>query len=417
MDEWPSIMLIIMFLLLLGSSIASAIETAMSASSKIKLQNLADNGNKSAKKVLELKNIEQKILSTTLIMNNVFNISLSTVCAIFFTQAVKFIPMPLVTSVLTVIVLIFGEITPKSLASKYPESFMMFFCDIINFFAVFLSPFVFIFNFISNIVLKPFHIDVEKKEQSLTEEEIKTIVDISHKEGVIEEEEKEIIHNIFDFGELTLKDIMIPKIDMKAINIDASYDDVLNLFKEERYTRIPVFDGSVDNIVGILNIKDFFLYDGTRVEFKINDIMRDTYYLYENTKISDTLTKMKKTSNNFVIVLDEYGSTSGIVTLEDILEEIVGDIKDEFDQDEDDDIKRINDKEYIIDGSIKTDDINEKLGISLKNEENFDTVAGVIISNINHIPKKGEQIEVDGYKLKVEYMESNRIAKVRLFLP
>lgn len=410
-------MLIIMFLLLLGSSIASAIETAMSASSKIKLQNLADNGNKSAKKVLELKNIEQKILSTTLIMNNVFNISLSTVCAIFFTQAVKFIPMPLVTSVLTVIVLIFGEITPKSLASKYPESFMMFFCDIINFFAVFLSPFVFIFNFISNIVLKPFHIDVEKKEQSLTEEEIKTIVDISHKEGVIEEEEKEIIHNIFDFGELTLKDIMIPKIDMKAINIDASYDDVLNLFKEERYTRIPVFDGSVDNIVGILNIKDFFLYDGTRVEFKINDIMRDTYYLYENTKISDTLTKMKKTSNNFVIVLDEYGSTSGIVTLEDILEEIVGDIKDEFDQDEDDDIKRINDKEYIIDGSIKTDDINEKLGISLKNEENFDTVAGVIISNINHIPKKGEQIEVDGYKLKVEYMESNRIAKVRLFLP
>ena len=410
-------MLIIMFLLLLGSSIASAIETAMSASNKIKLQNLADNGNKSAKKVLELKNIEQKILSTTLIMNNVFNISLSTVCAIFFTQAVKFIPMPLVTSVLTVIVLIFGEITPKSLASKYPESFMMFFCDIINFFAVFLSPFVFIFNFISNIVLKPFHIDVEKKEQSLTEEEIKTIVDISHKEGVIEEEEKEIIHNIFDFGELTLKDIMIPKIDMKAINIDASYDDVLNLFKEERYTRIPVFDGSVDNIVGILNIKDFFLYDGTRVEFKINDIMRDTYYLYENTKISDTLTKMKKTSNNFVIVLDEYGSTSGIVTLEDILEEIVGDIKDEFDQDEDDDIKRINDKEYIIDGSIKTDDINEKLGISLKNEENFDTVAGVIISNINHIPKKGEQIEVDGYKLKVEYMESNRIAKVRLFLP
>lgn len=411
------IIIIIMFLLLLGSSIASAIETAMSASSKIKLQNLADNGNKSAKKVLELKNIEQKILSTTLIMNNVFNISLSTVCAIFFTQAVKSIPMPLVTSVLTVIVLIFGEITPKSLASKYPESFMMFFCDIINFFAIFLSPFVFIFNFISNIVLKPFHIDVEKKEQSLTEEEIKTIVDISHKEGVIEEEEKEIIHNIFDFGELTLKDIMIPKIDMKAINIDASYDDVLNLFKEERYTRIPVFDESVDNIVGILNIKDFFLYDGTRVEFKINDIMRDTYYLYENTKISDTLTKMKKTSNNFVIVLDEYGSTSGIVTLEDILEEIVGDIKDEFDQDEDDDIKRINDKEYIIDGSIKTDDINEKLGISLKNEENFDTVAGVIISNINHIPKKGEQIEVDGYKLKVEYMESNRIAKVRLFLP
>ena len=175
--------------------------------------------------------------------------------------------------------------------------------------------------------------------------------------------------------------------------------------------------GSIDNIVGIVNIKDFFLYDETRVKFKIQDILRDTYYLYENTKISDTLTKMKKTSNNFVVVLDEYGTTSGIVTLEDILEEIVGDIKDEFDQDEDNDIRKIKDNEYIIDGTQKTDDINEKLSISLKNDGDFDTLAGVIIANINHIPKKGEEVEVDGYRLKVEYMENNRIAKGRLFIP
>lgn len=417
MDEWPSIMLIVMVLLLIGSSIASAIETATTACSKIKLQNMADNGKESAKKVLRLKEYQQKILSVTLILNNVFNITLSTVCAIFFSQTVRTVPMALVTILLTVIVLVFGEITPKSLAAKYPENFMMFFCDIINFFATILNPFVMFFNFISNIVLKPFHTTVESKETSITEEEIKTIVDISHKEGVIEEEEKEIIHNIFDFGELTLKDIMVPKIDMKALDINATYDDVLQLFKDERYTRIPIYDGSIDNIVGIVNIKDFFLYDESRVKFKIRDILRDTYYLYENTKISDTLTKMKKTSNNFVVVLDEYGTTSGIVTLEDILEEIVGDIKDEFDQDEDNNIRKIKDNEYIIDGAEKTGDINEKLNISLKNEGDFDTLAGVIIANINHIPKKGEEVLVDGYRLKVEYMENNRIAKVRLFIP
>ena len=418
MDTWPYVMALSILLLLICSSIASAIETAMTASSRIKLQSLADNGNKKAKLALKLKDGQQKVVSTTLIMNNVVNICLSTIATLFFTIYYKNIPLPILTAILTIAILILGEITPKTLASNNPEKFVMFYVSIIIFFTKILTPIVSLLNFISNILLKPFHIDVNLKEDLVTEEELKTMVDISHEEGVIEEEEKEIMHNLFEFGDLTLKDIMIPRVDMVMLKIDSTYDEILEIFKNERYTRIPIYDENQDNVVGIINIKDFFLYDTNKKKFDIKNIMRDAFFLYENKKVTDTLTEMRNTSNNFVIVLDEYGSTVGMVTLEDILEEIVGDIRDEFDEDEENAIIKINDNEYVIAGSTKTDDINEKLDINIQNDA-VDSIGGVIISNISQIPQIGNEVicgENNEYKLKVEEMDNNRITKVRLFI-
>ena len=349
-------------------------------------------------------------------MNNVVNVSLSTVATLLFANYFKNIPLAILTGLLTFVLLIFGEITPKSLATKYPEEYFIFFVNVINFFVIVLTPVIIALNFISNIFLKPFHTNVESSENLVTEEELKTMVNISHEEGVIESEEKEIIHNVFEFGELTLKDIMIPRVDMVVVDIDASYDELLKLFNDERYTRVPVYEETVDNVVGIVILKDFFMYSKDKSKFKIKDIMRDAYFLYENKKVMDTLTEMQKTSNNFVIVLDEYGSTAGMVTLEDILEEIVGDIKDEFDEDEEQEIVEQSKNVYLIEGSVKIDDINEKLGTHLENDE-FDSIGGIIVSKIENIPKVGEEVEYDGYLLKVAEMDNNRISKVKLTIP
>lgn len=416
METFPSVMILACLLLLICSAIASSIETAVSSSSKVKLQNLADNGNKKAELALRLKEIQQKVISAALIMNNVVNVSLSTVATLLFTRYFENIPIAILTGTLTFILLIYGEIMPKSLATKYPEEYFVFFVNVINIFTIVLTPIIKILNFITNIFLRPFHTNVESMDNIVTEEELKTMVNISHEEGVIESEEKEIIHNVFEFGELTLKDIMIPRVDMVVVDINASYDELLKVFNEERYTRVPVYEETVDNVVGIVILKDFFMYNKDKSKFKIKDIMREAYFLYENKKVMDTLTEMQKTSNNFVIVLDEYGSTAGMVTLEDILEEIVGDIKDEFDEDEEKEIVEVSKNVYLIEGAVKIDDINEKLGTDLQNDE-FDSIGGLIVSSIGNVPTVGEEVDYAGYKLKVVKMDNNRIAKVKLTVP
>ncbi len=416
MDAVPSIMLVAMVVLLFFSAIASCIETAITASSKIKLQSFCDSGIKSAKKALKLKDIQQRVISTTLILNNVVNVSLSTVAALFFSFYLKNINIVILTGILTFILLVFGEITPKSIAAKYPERIMIFFVGCIDFFVFILKPLVKILNFISNIFLKPFHTSVESEVELVTEEELKTMVNISHKEGVIESEEKKILHNVFEFRDLNLKDIMTPKVDMICVDINANYEELEKIFRVEKYTRIPVYEESIDNIIGIVILKDFFSYVNDIKKFKIKDILREPYFLYENKKVIDTLNEMKKTLNGIVIVLDEYGITSGMVTMEDILEELVGDIKDEYDAEEDEEIKKINDYEYVIDGSVRLDDINEKLGTNIESSE-FESIGGVVISSIEKVPERGEEVDYGDYHLRVEKMDNNRISKVRLFLP
>ncbi|MDO5564497.1 MAG: hemolysin family protein [Eubacteriales bacterium] len=417
MDPSSSFQWIIVILLIILSFISSITETAMVSSSKVKLQSLLEQGVKRASLAIELKEKQTKVLATCLVANNIANICVSSLVAMIVSAQFSSNVVGIATGLLAFIIMIFSEVTPKNIATKYPEEIFIALSFFIKVLSIVLNPIVFIVNFCSMITLKLLRIDITKDDETFTEEELKTIVDISHEEGVIEAEEKNIIHNVFELGDLIVKEIMIPRADMTFASVNSSYKELINIFKEERYTRIPLYDSSEDNVVGILNMKDIFLLEEKDIKnFDVKKVMREAYFVYENRKVSEILSKMRDTSQNFCIVLDEYGETSGMITLEDILEEIVGDIRDEYDEDEEELIKKVNDKEYIVEGSVKIDDINEKLNINMK-AEGFDSIGGVFFSQIDHLPKESEEIDYEGFRLKVLKMENNRITLVNLKLP
>ena len=407
-------MTITIFVLLLISALVSMIETAVTSANFIRIQSLADSGNKKAKIALSIKDSLQKIISTMLILNNAVNIVISTLVTILVTIKIRVLPVAIATFILTIIVLIFCEITPKRIATKFSENITINFVNFILFALIVFSPFRIVLDTISNLMCKLFGINMNEKEDTFTEEELKTIVDISHEEGVIESEEKEIIQNVFEFGDKTLKDIMTPRANMVLINSNDTYSDIVKIFREEQYTRIPVYEDTPDNIIGLINVKDFLLgQDISEENFDIKKVLRKAYFLYENKKISDALTNMRSNGQNLIIVLDEYSATAGMVTLEDILEEIVGDIKDEYDDDEDEEIKKINDREYLILGNVKIDDIDDKLNFDIESKE-VDSIGGLLMSNIEQVPNVGDFIDYQGYNIKVIKMDNNRVVRLKL---
>ena len=278
-----------------------------------------------------------------------------------------------------------------------------------------LTPVIFIIDKLSGILLKLLHIDPSKR-ATMTETELKTYVDVSHEDGVIEQEEKNLIYNVFDFSDSVAKDIMIPRIDMTTIDVEANYNELLALFKESMYTRIPVFENDSDNIIGIINVKDFLLVSNKR-QFKIRDIMREAYYTYEYKKTADLLLEMRNITANVALVLNEYGATVGMITLEDLLEEIVGEIRDEYDEDEDDLIQKVNDLTYLVDASMKLSDINDAIGTEFDSED-FDSIGGIIIELLDRFPSEGEKVTTeDGIILTATEVIQNRIEKVTIELP
>ena len=260
------------------------------------------------------------------------------------------------------------------------------------------------------------HIDMSKKGSVMTENELKTYVDVSHEDGVIESEEREIIYNIFDFSDAVSKDIMIPRIDMVSIGLDMGYEEVLNIFKEYMYTRLPVYENDKDNIVGLINIKDFILLSD-KEHFQVKDILREAYYTYEYKKTADLMIEMREITANVAFVLNEYGATVGMITLEDLLEEIVGEIRDEYDADEEELIQQIDGHTYLVEGGMKLDDINDALDISLHSED-YDSIGGLIIEHLDRLPEADETIITeDGITLQVKEINQNRIKKVSMTLP
>ena len=260
------------------------------------------------------------------------------------------------------------------------------------------------------------HIDMSKKGSVMTENELKTYVDVSHEDGVIESEEREIIYNIFDFSDAVSKDIMIPRIDMVSIGLDMGYEEVLNIFKEYMYTRLPVYENDKDNIVGLINIKDFILLSD-KEHFQVKDILREAYYTYEYKKTAELMIEMREITANVAFVLNEYGATVGMITLEDLLEEIVGEIRDEYDADEEELIQQIDGHTYLVEGGMKLDDINDALDISLHSED-YDSIGGLIIEHLDRLPEADETIITeDGITLQVKEINQNRIKKVSMTLP
>lgn len=414
MDSTDVMQLVIVVILIGLSAFFSSAETAFTTVSKIRIRSLCEEGNKRAKKVNKIIEDSGKMLSAILIGNNIVNIGASSLATTLAINIWGSYATGIVTGVLTLIVLIFGEITPKTLATIHAEKIALAYSSIIYGLMWVLTPVIFVVNKLALGVLAIFRVDPSKKTNTITETELRTIVDVGHEEGVIESDERKMINNVFDFGDSLAKDIMIPRIDMVCIGKDDSYEDILSVFKKEKYTRIPVYEDSQDNVIGILNVKDLLLSDNTS-EFNVADIMREPYFTYEYKKTSELLDEMKKTSNNISIVLDEYGATAGLITLEDILEEIVGEIRDEYDSDEEDSIRKIKDNEYLIDGIMKLDDINEALDTELESED-YDSLGGLVIEMLDHLPVKGESVEYKNYRLVVEKLDKNRIDKVHMYI-
>ena len=415
MDGGSAIQLLVIVILLGLSAFFSSAETALMACNKIRMKNLAEDGNKKAAKVLQVTENQPKMLSAILIGNNLVNLSASALATVFATNTFGSGAVGLSTGILTLLVLLFGEITPKGIASQKSDDIALAYAGYVYFLMQILTPVIYCINLLSQGVQRLLRIDLSKKQDAITEEELRTLVDMGHEEGVIETDEKKMITNVFDFGDQVAKDIMIPRVEMTCVDVETDFQEVLEIFRKERYTRMPVYEEDTDNVIGILNIKDVFL-KGQERNFSLRSLMRQPLFTFELKKVSKLLNEMRKSSSNVAIVLNEYGSCVGMITLEDMLEEIVGDIHDEYDEEEEEEIGkiRISDHEYLVEGSMKLNDLNEILGTELESED-YDSIGGYLTGLFEHLPNKGEAVIEGGLKFVVEAANDTRVEKVRIF--
>ncbi|WP_034773132.1 HlyC/CorC family transporter [Lachnoanaerobaculum saburreum] len=413
METSDILQLVILVILLSASAFFSSAETALMTSNKLKIRNLAENGDKRAKKVLDITANTDKMLSAILIGNNVVNLTASSLSTTLTLKIFGSSLVGIATGILTFLILVFGEITPKNVASKNAENMALAYIGVISVIVTVMTPVIFIVNKVAGAVISIFTKNSDEN-NAVTEEELRAMVEYSHEEGVIENEEKKMIVNVVDFGDTVAGDIMVPRVDMVMVDEKSSYEEILQVFREERYTRIPVYEETPDNVIGILNVKDFLLIED-KENFVMKELLREPLYTYEYKKTSALMMDMRKTGANIVIVLDEYGITAGLITLEDMLEEIVGEIRDEFDADEDEGITKVSDLEYLIDGSTNLDDINDRIGLELSSDE-YESIGGLIMEKLGRIPAEGEIINFDNIVLTVKKMDHARIEKVCLKL-
>lgn len=412
--------IVVLLILLSFSALFSSAETALTTVNKHRMRALADQGNKRAARLLKLTANPEKMLSAILIGNNVVNLqasSLTTTLAINLASQAglgkntsTFVGFA--TGVLTFLILIFGEITPKTIATKKREPMALFYAGPISVLTFILTPVIVLVNSISYFLCRLFGIGRES-EQTMTEMELRTIMEVSQEDGVIEKEEKDLIDNVFDFGDSIAKDIMVPRIDMVFASVDMSYQELVQIFMEEQYSRLPVYEETKDHVIGILNLKDLFFYRESHKneEFDLRKILRKPYFTYEFQKTAVLMEEIREKPFSFVIVLDEYGSTAGLITLEDLVEEIVGNIRDEFDGNEEETIKCIGPGEYEALGSIKLDDLNDTIGTDIESED-YDSIGGHMIELLDHLPEEGETVREGNYLYSVKKMDKNRIETV-----
>lgn len=411
------IQLITILILILLSAFFSSAETALTTVNKFTLRSMADNGNKRAANVLKLIANSDKLISTILIGNNIVNLSASALTTTFTTNLFGSKAVGFATGLLTLLILLFGEITPKTLAQYNNVKISLLYVDVVRFLVFILTPLVCIINKISHAIFWILRMDTSNSGKAITEDELITMVNVSEEEGVIEDKEKEMITNVVDFGDSRVRDIMIPRADVTMASVTASYDELLKLYMEIPYTRIPIYKDSRDNIIGILHVKDLFFYKATHDinNFDVKNIIRNPLYVYEYQKTNDLLNHMKSTSDSIAIVLDEYGVSVGLITLEDLIEEIIGDIKDEYDEAEHNNIVKLDDTHYSIDGGIKLDDLNDFLGLDIESED-YDSLGGYMIQLLDHLPAVGDTASDGVISCKVTKLDKKRVSRILLEL-
>lgn len=410
--------LIIIIVLIFLSGFFSSAETAFSTLNRVRMRNLEEEGSKKAARVNKILESYSKMLSAILIGNNIVNLTASSLTTAFVIGVCGNAYIGIGTGILTIVVLLGGEIIPKTWANLNSEKLALAYSSVIYALMKIMTPVIFIVDLLSNGILKLLHVDPNKKMDTITESELKTYVDVSHEDGQIESDEREMIYNIFEFSDTCVKDIMIPRTNMVTVNADESVNDLIKVFHESMYTRIPVYQEDKDSMIGFVNIKDLFIarISGQK-NITLKSLLREAYYTYEYKKNADLLLEMREKSMNVAFVLNEYGSTVGMVTLEDLLEELVGEIRDEYDEDEKELIQKIDDRSYLIEGSMNLSDINDSIGTSL-NSDDYDSIGGIIIGQLDRLPEDNESVVLaDGTTLQVKGIDQNRILHVLLTLP
>lgn len=414
----PVIEILILILLLILSAFFSSAETAFTTINKIQIRHLKESGVKGSERVERILENQDKLLATILVGNNLVNIAASSLATIIAIDVTKHLgaasyAIAISTGIMTFLILVFGEITPKTLAKRENEKFAIFSGGIIEFLIKVFSPIVFIITVFSRAIIKIFRVDLTRVEPYITEDELKTIVNVSEEEGVLEVDEKEMIYNVFELKDTFVKEIMVQRVDIVSLEIDDSYEKVRETINRERLSRMPVYKESIDNVVGILNVKDLVLLEeDDKKTFSIKKYMRDPIYTYEFKKIMDLFKEMKNDKNHMAVVLDEYGGTVGIATMEDLIEEIVGEIDDEYDEDRNE-IQQLPDNEYVVSGGLKIEEVNELLNINIESEE-FDTLGGFLIEQTGKIPKVQCEIIYENIKFIPVEISKNRILKVKI---
>jgi len=406
--------LIILAILIGSSGFFSSAETALMSLSKMKVRHMVDEKVKGAELVHKLVENPSKLLGAILVGNNIVNIGAS---ALATSLAIKYwgnAGIGIATGIMTLLVLIFGEITPKSLAARNNEAVALKVAKPLLVITTLVNPIVIVLTFITNFIIRTFGGRIDNNQPCITEEELRTIVDVSHEEGILECEERQMIHNVFQFGDLQVKDVMTQRTDLISANINSSHEQILKILQVERVSRLPIFDENIDNIVGVLHMKDLFMLNDPKENFNVKQLMRLPLYTFEYKHISELFEEMQKKRVSMAIVLDEYGGTAGMITMEDLVEEIVGDLQDEHDEQELE-IEQIKDNEYLVDGGAKIELVNELIGINIESED-FDSIGGFVIGELGRIPLKGEKIKYHNIELIVESLDRNRIDKLKVLL-
>ena len=401
----------IIVILLVLSALFSASETALSSVNKVRLRSYADDGNKRAKMAIKLTDNFDKTLTTILIGNNVVNLASTTVAIVMISTRFGAKYVPASTAVMTVLVIIFGEIIPKNIASEFSETVSMFISYPLYGLLTVLTPLVWLLIKLKNIVIKL--CGGSNDSPTMTEEELKYIIDEIEDEGVLDENESDLVKSALEFSDITISEILIPRVNISAVEIDQPLEEIKDVFITSHFSRLPVYEKTIDSIVGIIHEKNFFdMYLNGRRD--IREIIQKPLYIFELTPISDIMQQMQRAKTHMAVVVDQYGGTQGIVTMEDIIEELVGEIYDETDE-EDTSIVRIGENEYEVSADLSVRDFLDNIGLDPDEiETDCNSVGGLVMENLDHIPEPDEELDCGRFHIKVLTVDEQRIERVRI---
>lgn len=411
MDSSSVSQIIALVFLVTMSAVFSSSETAITSVSKIKVRQLDQKDSKNAHLLKKLHDNMQTTISTILIGNNIVNIAASSIATILFTNIFHQNGALISTVVMTVFVLIFGEVLPKTIAQYKNKSVALKFSRFIYFLTIVFKPIVKVLNLLTRLVIKLF-IGEGEDSSTLTEEELKTLVEVSEEEGVLKNQETEIMINALELKETLAVDIMTPRTSMASVDIEDAESDLKEIIKNITYSRIPVYEDSIDDIIGVLHIKELAhkIIEDDR-DFKIRDILKPAFYAYEYIPVVDLFKQMRAKNISISIIIDEYGGTSGIVTMEDILEELVGEIDDEYDNEKE--VTKISDNEYLVDPEMRIDEVNERFDLDIKSDK-FDSIGGFVIELLDRMPKSKDEVEFENLKFVVVNVDKRKITQLMI---